>query len=76
MWPAHTDIVQPLVIEFGAFNPNGTPDYPYGVAMGTYFETYTSWNISGDFNWDIGWITLDRRLGNYTGWMGRRTIPT
>lgn len=73
VWPAHTDVVQPLVIESGAFNPNGTPDYPYGVAMGTLWETYTAWIDNGDLNWDIGWITLDRRLGNYTGWMGRET---
>jgi V8-like Glu-specific endopeptidase len=43
---------------------------PYGTAYATYFRTYTNWTSSKDQNYDIGLITLDRNIGNSTGWLG------
>jgi hypothetical protein len=63
-WAAETDVVDPQ-------DPNNWPDFPYGVAKATYFTTYNSWIGSSDLNWDFSFITLDRRLGDHAGWMGR-----
>ena len=43
---------------------------PYGAAQATGFETYTAWTASQDYDYDIGYVTLDRDIGDYTGWMG------
>jgi V8-like Glu-specific endopeptidase len=43
---------------------------PYGTAYATYFRTYTNWTSNKDTNYDIGLITLDRNIGNSTGWLG------
>jgi V8-like Glu-specific endopeptidase len=43
---------------------------PYGTAEWTYVRSYTNWTNSSDANWDWAVITLDRRVGNFTGWMG------
>jgi V8-like Glu-specific endopeptidase len=43
---------------------------PYGQAHWTYARTYNNWINSRDANWDMALITLDRRVGSYTGWYG------
>ena len=43
---------------------------PYGTAEWTWVRSYTNWTNSSDVNWDWAVITLDRRIGNFTGWMG------
>lgn len=63
-WPAQTDVVDPL-------DHSNWQDWPYGVTKGTLFTTYNAWITSSDLNWDFGWITLDRRVGDHLGWMGR-----
>jgi hypothetical protein len=63
-WAAETDVVDPQ-------DPNNWPDYPYGVAKATNFTTYDAWINNSDLNWDFSFITLDRRLGDHAGWMGR-----
>ncbi len=62
-WAAETDVVDPV-------DPNYWEDYPYGVAKMTAQYTYTAWQNNSDFNWDFSFISLDRRLGDHTGWMG------
>ena len=62
-WGAQTDVVLP---RFDA-------DFPYGVAKVTWNTTYNAWINSRDFNWDFSFLTLDRRMGDHTGWMGRET---
>ncbi len=42
----------------------------YGAAIGTSFTTYNGWKDNHDLNFDIGYVTLDRDIGNFTGWMG------
>jgi len=42
----------------------------YGEARATYFRSYVGWTNSGDWNYDMAFVTLDRNIGNYTGWMG------
>jgi hypothetical protein len=64
VWSAETDVVDPI-------DPTNWPDYPYGVAKATLFTTYNAWIGSSDLNWDFSFITLDRRLGDHVGWMGR-----
>jgi hypothetical protein len=63
-WPAQTDVVDPL-------DHSRWQDWPYGIAASTLFTTYNAWIVNSDLNWDIGWITLDRRIGDHVGWMGR-----
>jgi len=65
-WAAETDVVDPV-------DPDNWEDYPYGVAKMTAQYTYTAWQNNSDFNWDFSFISLDRRLGDHTGWMGLQT---
>jgi hypothetical protein len=66
-WAAQTDVVDPV-----DWSSSGSwPDFPYGVAKMTWEVTYNSWINSSDLNWDFSFITLDRRLGDHTGWIGR-----
>lgn len=65
-WAAQTDQI----------NPFGVADQPYGEAKAVYLRSYTGWTVSGDFNHDWGVITLNRRDGDHTGWMGRETATT
>jgi glutamyl endopeptidase len=41
---------------------------PYGSAFATNMRTYNGWTQNGDSNYDIALITLDREIGNTTGW--------
>jgi hypothetical protein len=63
-WPAQTDVVDPVF-------PNGWTDFPYGVSKMTFMTTYNAWINSRDLNWDFSFITLDRRIGDLTGWPPR-----
>jgi hypothetical protein len=48
------------------------PTYrPFGLANWTYVRTYSNWFSGADMHWDWALITLDRNVGNFTGWMGR-----
>ncbi len=49
---------------------DGTEKF-YGTADWQYVRSYTGWtqDQSPDHDWAL--ITLDRRLGNFTGWLGR-----
>ncbi len=42
------------------------------VAGGLY--SFTGWTNSGDFDWDIGWVNLDRPVGMLTGWHGTQYV--
>jgi V8-like Glu-specific endopeptidase len=49
-------------------------DYmPYNYAWATLLRSYTGWTVNGDHRYDWAMITLDRNVGDYTGWMGRMT---
>ncbi|KKL12395.1 hypothetical protein LCGC14_2536190, partial [marine sediment metagenome] len=48
-------------------------DDPYGEAWMTSMDSYTGWTVSNSPQHDWGLITLDRNVGDYTGWMGRMT---
>lgn len=48
---------------------------PYNHAWATYFRSYTNWTVNQDHQHDWAVVTLDRRVGNFTGWMGRITAP-
>jgi Bacterial Ig-like domain (group 3) len=63
-WPAQTDVVDPPY-------DNGWTDFPYGVSKMTFMTTYNGWINNSDFNWDMSFITLDRRIGDLTGWSPR-----
>ena len=43
---------------------------PYGWAHSTNMASWTGWTVSGDFNYDIGAIAIDRAAGFLTGWFG------
>ena len=46
---------------------------PYFSAWTTYMRSYTGWTQYQDHQHDWAVITLDRTIGDYTGWMGRMT---
>ncbi|MFB8787928.1 MAG: trypsin-like serine protease [Potamolinea sp.] len=48
---------------------NGTYK-PYGSAFSTKLRTYSNYTTSKDKNYDIALVTLDRTIGNSTGWLG------
>lgn len=64
-WAAQTDLVNPF------YGQPGDADWPYSFAKSVYMRTYNGWINSADFNHDMGYVTLDRRDGDHTGWMGR-----
>jgi glutamyl endopeptidase len=43
---------------------------PYGSAFATRLRSYIGWTRDRDSNYDMGLITLDRTIGNSTGWFG------
>jgi V8-like Glu-specific endopeptidase len=49
------------------------PTRPFGFALATDYRTYTEWIQSEAPQHDWAVITLDRTIGNQTGWMGRKT---
>jgi V8-like Glu-specific endopeptidase len=65
-WPAETDVVYPISSVWSSW-----PDFPYGVAKARRQTVYNAWINHKDPQWDIGFITLDRRIGDRVGWMGR-----
>lgn len=57
-------------------NPTGSADWPFGVAKAVYLRSYTGWTTYGNLDHDWGVITLNRRDGDHTGWMGRESTTT
>lgn len=60
-WAAQTDRVDPYFVE----------DFPFGLARATLFRAPNSWINNQNLNDDWGLVTLDRRVGEHTGWMAR-----
>lgn len=48
---------------------------PFGAAYATYMRTYQGWIQSEMVEHDWAVVTLDRSIGQLTGWMGRETEP-
>lgn len=48
---------------------NGTYK-PYGSAFATNLRSYTGWTSYEDSNYDFALVTLDRNMGDTTGWLG------
>ncbi|MFX1419157.1 MAG: trypsin-like peptidase domain-containing protein [Promethearchaeota archaeon] len=46
---------------------------PFGHAIATNYRTYDAWVQGEMYQHDWAVITLDRTIGNLTGWMGRKT---
>jgi hypothetical protein len=63
-WVTETDVVDPI-------DHTNWPDFPYGVAKVNLFTTYNNWINSSDLNWDFSFLTMDRRIGDHVGWIGR-----
>ncbi len=49
---------------------------PYGSASATYVRSYTGWTRYSDSDYDIALITLNRSIGNSTGWLGYAYYPS
>ena len=67
-WAGQTDKVNPIGCN------NYCADHPYGWAKGTYQRAYTGWTVSQNEDHDFAVLTLDRDMGDRTGWMGRSDI--
>jgi len=51
-------------------------DYmPYNYAWATLLRSYTGWTVYADHQHDWALVTIDRNVGDFTGWMGRMTAP-
>jgi V8-like Glu-specific endopeptidase len=46
---------------------------PYNYAWATQLRSYAGWTVNGETEHDWALVTLDRNVGDFTGWMGRRT---
>lgn len=46
---------------------------PFNMAVSTKFRSYTSWVVDRNDAFDMALITLDREVGNFTGFMERDT---
>lgn len=42
----------------------------FGRAKAAWMNTFANWSTKKDLDWDLGVLTLDRNIGNYTGWLG------
>jgi len=49
---------------------------PFYHAFATGARTYTGWTDYADHRHDLAVLTLDRNIGDFTGWMGRATYPS
>jgi V8-like Glu-specific endopeptidase len=49
---------------------------PYGSAYATRLRSYVGWTQNQDSNYDFALITLDRHIGNSTGWFGYASYGT
>ncbi len=49
---------------------------PYNYAWATFMRSYTGWTTSGMTEHDWALVTLDRNVGDFTGWMGRMTASS
>lgn len=69
-WAAQTDLINPFM------GSAADEDRPYGFAKSVYMRSYTGWTQNRNLDYDIAYITLDRRDGDHTGWMGREANVT
>lgn len=60
-FPAQTDLT----------TPTSEPDHPFGEARVTHMRTWSCWTGDANIECDIALLTLDRRISDRTGWMGR-----
>jgi V8-like Glu-specific endopeptidase len=51
---------------------NGTSQ-PYGTAHATNKRTWTGWTRNGDWSYDMALLTLNKPIGNSTGWFGLKS---
>ena len=49
---------------------------PYYHSWVTYMRSYTGWTVDQNHQHDWAVCTLDRCIGDYTGWMGRMTASS
>jgi len=49
---------------------------PFYLAFATFLRTYSAWTENADPGHDWALVTLDRRIGNVTGWMGRQSAAS
>lgn len=60
--------------------PNGCGGYcadrPYGWARSVHLRSYSGWTVDQNHDHDWAMITLDRNMGQRTGWMGRSSTLT
>jgi V8-like Glu-specific endopeptidase len=47
-------------------------DRYYGTAKATQIRSFKKWTSQGDSGYDMAVITLDRNIGNFTGWFNYR----
>jgi hypothetical protein len=75
VYPAQGDAVDPFN-DPDPDDPDPEADWPYGIARAVMYRSYSGWTERPDrpdYNYDWAVLTLDRRVGWLTGWMGIRT---
>lgn len=64
-WAGQTDYVNP-------YRPaTWSEDRPFSLSKMTFGRTYVGWSQNQDLDYDMAYLTLDRREGDHTGWLGR-----
>lgn len=70
VFPAQGDAVDPFN---DIADPDQEEDWPFGIARSVGYRLYTGWIDSMNYDHDYAVITLNRRSGLHTGWMGIET---
>jgi V8-like Glu-specific endopeptidase len=68
--PAQGDVVDPFN---DPSDEDSEADWPFGVARSVLYRSYSGWTESHNHDHDWAVITLNRREGLHTGWMGIET---
>ena len=67
IWAGQGDVVDPVG------DPDVDPDRPFGEAKSVHLRSYSGWTDYQNHNHDWGVITLNRRDGDHSGWLGRES---
>ncbi|MBO1351046.1 MAG: trypsin-like serine protease [Hormoscilla sp. GUM202] len=63
------DRIEVMLGSTGDITSRNRADYEYyGEANSVNLRSYSGWTEDEDFDYDLGLVTLDRNIGNYTSW--------
>ena len=66
--PAQTDMRYPHWPPAPGFTEDSTLEHPFGIANVQLKTTFNEWINNQNLDYDMAWLTLDRRIGLRTGY--------